>query len=613
MQIKLTAMWIRFLIAVLTLSAAFTCAASEKSLAELKRAAIASPRSSEIWDRYGMALAHARRFKDAQNALDHALGFAPQDNKHILYHLALVHAWSGNYKEATRRYEQLLQRYPRDSAIRIDYGQTLAWDRRFREAATQYKNVLVSEPRNIEALRHLGILEAWQGRYVDALVQLERGLAIDPKNPTLIADRAEVLSWKGDLAEATKAYEALVQLAPKKAEYWLKLAQVYAWHGRTRQARESYEKLLHLDQGNMDAYIGLARVYLDNHQYTEADKVLREALTIFPADARLTQELSALAAKKSLSFRDVVELIEPLIFVAILLVLTRHIWRYRRVLRRRHITTRILLPALPALALLIVVVYVFVLLGGTYYQEVSAATQLLELVALSALLLLTLTLVWLLRFERPQRQKTVLAIGAHPDDIEFGCGATLLRLREEGATTYGLVLSVGERGHDISAVSQLRIDEARAAAQVIELSDITFHNFPDTQLHEHKEAIRVAIEQALVRWQPDIIFTHNGHDVHTDHHTVFDATREAARGAYTILCYENPNTPPAFNPGYFIDVSDYIEDKISALARHKTQMGKSYADAAVVRATAAFRGTQARVTLAEGFEAVRVLEKAAAP
>lgn len=610
MPVKLTAMRTRLLFAVITLGVALTCAAADKSLAELEQAAIASPRSAEAWDNYGMALAHAQRYKDAQNALNHALGFAPQNSKHILYHLALVHAWSGNYKEAARRYEQLLQRYPRDSAIRIDYGQTLAWDRRYSEAAAQYKNVLASEPRNIEALRHLGTLEAWQGRYDEALAQLERGLSIEPKNPKLIADHAEVLSWKGNLATATKAYEALVQLVPNKIEYKLKLAQVYAWHGRTRQARESYDSVLRLDPGNLDAYIGLIRVYLDNHQYTEADKILRGALARFPADARLTRELSSLAAKKSLSFKEAVELIEPLIFVAILLVLTRHIWRYRRVLRHRHFFARVLLTALPALALLIVAVYAFVLVGSAYYQEVSAATQLLELVALGALLLLTLTLVWLLRFERPQRQKTVLAIGAHPDDIEFGCGATLLRLREEGATTYGLVLTIGERGHDEAANTQVRIDEARAAARVIELSDIAFHNFPDTHLHEHKETIRVAIEQALARWQPDIIFTHNVHDVHTDHRTVFDATREAARGAYTILCYENPNTPPAFNPGYFIDVSDYIGDKIAALARHKTQMGKAYADAAVVRATATFRGTQARVPLAEGFEAVRVLEKA---
>jgi LmbE family N-acetylglucosaminyl deacetylase len=111
--------------------------------------------------------------------------------------------------------------------------------------------------------------------------------------------------------------------------------------------------------------------------------------------------------------------------------------------------------------------------------------------------------------------------------------------------------------------------------------------------------------------QPDIVFTHTGHDVHTDHKTAFEATREAARGACTILCYENPNTPPEFNPNYYIDIEGYLDDKIAALSLHRSQAGKDYTNPDVVRASASFRGNQARVKYAEAFESVRVLEKAA--
>lgn len=597
------------LLAALTLIAVLPCAAAENTLTELEQIAKTSPHSSEAWDRYGMALAHAHLFDYAQDAINHALKYAPADGKQILHHLALVLAWSGNYKEATRHYEQLLQNHPDDTEIRIDFGQTLAWDKRYLEAAKLYESVLASEPRNVEAHRHLGMLEAWQGRYDTALIQLEHGLALEPKNLQLIADRADVLFWKGDLEAATVACETLVKMSPENEDYWLKLAQAYSWQGYTRQAFASYEKVLSLNPDSLEAYLGFALIHRDNHQYAEAEKLLRELLIRSPADVRLTNELSALAAKKSLSVKDVVELIQPVIFVIILLVLARHIWLDRRVLRRRHLTMRVFLPALPALMLLIGVVYVDVLFAGTYYSEFSTVAQVLQPVALSILLVLTLTLVWKLRFERPQRKKTILAIGAHPDDIEFGCGATILRLREEGASTYGLVLSVGERGHNKPEIRKARIEEARAASHVMGLSDIAFHDFPDTNLHQHKEDIRVAIEEALVRWRPDIIFTHNGHDVHTDHRTVFDATREAARGASTILCYENPNTPPSFHPGYFFDVCGYMEDKVKALECHKTQMGKAYAAATVVHAMAGFRGTQARVKHAEGFEAMRVLEK----
>jgi LmbE family N-acetylglucosaminyl deacetylase/Tfp pilus assembly protein PilF len=599
------------LVIVLVAAAAGSHAAAP-SLAELEQAARASPRSAEAWDRYGMALAHARRFKEAQDALNRALTLTP-DSKPIQHHLALAHAWSGDYKEAQRRFAQLTQRFPKDAQLHIDYGQALAWDRRYAEAAKQYDAVLAANPRHIEALRHHGILEAWQGRYDAALALLDRGLMVEPKNPRLLADRAEVLSWKGDLAAAALGYESLVKLTPKSVTAWLNLAQVYAWQGRTRPAREAYEKVLALDPASIDAHIGLARVYRDNLQYAEAEKSLRAGLARTPTDARLTGELAALAAKQSWTLEMLIERIEPVLLVAILLLLARYIWRYRRVLHRRHLTARLLLPTLPALALLIGIVYGLAFIGGAYRYEFAAATQMLELAALGALLVLTLTLIWLLRFERPQRRQTVLAVGAHPDDIEFGCGAALLRLREEGALTYGLVLTSGERGHTTAGTDTVRRDEARAAANVLALTDLAFHDLPDTRLHEHKEAIRAAIEAALARWQPDILFTHNSHDVHTDHKTVFEATREAARGAYTILCYENPNTPPAYHPEYFIDVSDYLDDKIAALARHKTQMGKAYADPAVIRATASFRGNQARVALAEGFEVVRMLDKAPVP
>lgn len=599
----------RWLLLAGLLLAAVPAAAAEKTLAEIEQAARANPRSAEAWDRYGVALAHARRFKEAHDALNRALSLTP-DSRPIQHHLALAYAWSGNYKEAQRRFAQLTRRFPQDAQLHIDYGQALAWDRRYAEAVKQYDAVLAADPRHIEALRHRGIVEAWQGRYDAALALLDRGLTVEPNNARLIADRAEVLSWKGDLDKAALGYETLARLTPKNAAAWLNLAQVYAWQGRTRPARETYEKVLTLDPANVDAHIGLARVYRDNLQYAEAGKALRAGLARTPADPRLTSELAALAAKKSLSLETLVERIEPVLLVAILLLLARYIWRYRRVLQRRHLLARLLLPTLPALALLIAVVYVLAFVGGAYRYEFAATAQVLELAALGAMLVLILALVWLLRFERPQRRQTVLAIGAHPDDIEFGCGATLLRLREEGAQTYGLVLTSGERGHPEAGATPVRRDEARAAANVLALTDLAFHDFPDTRLHEHKEEIRAAIEAALARWQPDILFTHNSHDVHTDHQTVFEATREAARGAYTVLCYENPNTPPAFHPGYFIDVSDYLDDKIAALAQHKTQMGKAYADPAVIRATASFRGNQARVTLAEGFEIVRVLDKA---
>jgi LmbE family N-acetylglucosaminyl deacetylase len=87
---------------------------------------------------------------------------------------------------------------------------------------------------------------------------------------------------------------------------------------------------------------------------------------------------------------------------------------------------------------------------------------------------------------------------------------------------------------------------------------------------------------------------------------VFLATMEAARRVPTILCYENPNTPPDFQPNCYIDVSLYLEYKIKALKCHASQTAsRPYLEEDVVHSLARVRGRQARLRAAEAFEAVR--------
>ncbi len=579
-----------------------------ESLEELERAARQGPASSAAWDRFGEALAREQRFAEAHEAFARALKLAPS-SKPVLHHVALAYAWSGDYKEAERRFADLLAKHSHDGPIRLDYGQTLAWDRRFGDAREQYKLVLVDSPRHVEALRLLGQLTAWEGNYDEALALLTRALDLDPQNTNVLVNQGEVLSWKGEPGRAAGAFRHALEIAPKNASVWVNLGQVYASQGRTRDAQEAYKTAIGLDPRTVDAYLGLSQAYMDNHQYDEAERRLRDALALYPSDPRLRKALAVLAAGKSLRFSDFVEWLPPLLFIVTLLLIHRHVWRFRRVLHRHYAVTRILLASLPVLALLTALVYGFVLFPGSYYKEAEYASRLLQMSNLLVLFAVFFSLVWLLRFERPFRRQVVLAVGAHPDDIEFGCGAALLRYREEGCRTYGLILSAGERGNARGGTSE-RIQEARRSARVLALTEITVLDFPDTRLHTRKEEIRNAIEERIVQLGPDVVFTHTPLDVHTDHKTTFEATREAARGACTILCYENPNTPPEFNPDYYIDVEGFLDDKIAALSLHRSQSGKDYTNPEVVRASASFRGNQARVKYAEAFESVRVLEKA---
>ncbi len=598
----------RRLLAVLLLAAG-TAQAAAPTLAELEQATRLNPRSAEAWDRYGQALSRQGRYSEAQAAFTKALEYAP-DSKTILHHVALAYAWSGNYQAAAQRFATLVARFPADAELRIDYGQTLAWDRRYPAARQQYEAVLARQPRHVEALRHLGILAAWEHKYDEALALLTRAADQDPRNVRVLLAQGDVLSWKGDLTRAAETFERALALTPKNAAVWLQLAQVQLWQGRLRDAQDSYRTALDLEPRNLEAHLGLARTFRERREYTEAEKVLRAAQAAFPADARIGRELAALAAQRAPGLVAAAEYLTPLLFVAVLLIIFYHLQRYRRVLPRRSRMVNSLLVLLPLLAGATLVTVGFILWGGAYYREVQLAWRVIEVLGLVTVVAVTVTLVWLLRFERPGCGQTVLAIGAHPDDIEFGCGATLLRYRELGCRTHGLVLTSGEQGHPGADAAQQRAREAQASANVLALASLEQRHFPDTHLAEHREALRATIEEVIGRLQPDIIFTHTPKDVHSDHRAVFEATREAARGAHTILCYENPNTPASFSPDYFVDVSEYLDDKIAALARHKSQAGKPYADPAVVRHSAGFRGTQARVAYAEAFEAIRVLEKA---
>jgi len=204
---------------------------------------------------------------------------------------------------------------------------------------------------------------------------------------------------------------------------------------------------------------------------------------------------------------------------------------------------------------------------------------------------------------RPQanRPRRILAIGAHPDDIEIACGGTLARLRDEGHQVKALILTLGDRGGD----GHIRRLEAANGARFLGLNELTQLNLPDTCLE--MDPVRQAIEDKIAAFHPDIVLTHSEHDRHQDHRIVHHATLQAARRVNTILCYESPSTTLDFRPELFIEIGDYVDVKIESIREHRNQARKPYVDDALVRAQALVRGEQAKTRYAEGFEIQRAL------
>lgn len=198
----------------------------------------------------------------------------------------------------------------------------------------------------------------------------------------------------------------------------------------------------------------------------------------------------------------------------------------------------------------------------------------------------------------------VLAIGSHPDDLEYGCGGTLARYARAGHRVTMLVLTGGEQGGS----SGIRAREALKAAEILGASDVIQGEYEDTKIPLTREFISY-IESILKRVSPQVIFVHSGEDTHQDHRTVHMATLSAARYIPNLLFYEGP-TSAEFQPTIFVDIADTLDAKLRALEAHSSQVQKTNIPNTnifeMARATAVFRGTQGRVQAAEAFRSARL-------
>ena len=201
----------------------------------------------------------------------------------------------------------------------------------------------------------------------------------------------------------------------------------------------------------------------------------------------------------------------------------------------------------------------------------------------------------------------ILAIGAHPDDIEFGCGGTLLKYSRKGNSVSVLVLTQGQFGGD----PDVRVREQKEAAVSLGAKDVFWGGFNDTELVDNHETI-LKIEEVLHKVSPDVLFLNYYDDVHQDHRAAALAGVSASRYVKEILFYEVPTTQH-FEPDIFVDINDVLEKKIELIKLHASQVDKTRVENLTIlesaQSCANFRGYQGRVKFAEGFKALRVLKR----
>ena len=217
----------------------------------------------------------------------------------------------------------------------------------------------------------------------------------------------------------------------------------------------------------------------------------------------------------------------------------------------------------------------------------------------------------------------ILAIGAHPDDLEIACGGTLIRYVNEGHKVSMCVVSGGDMGHAVimpEELVEIRRKEAENAAKIIG-ADFYSLGSSDGNVESGDKDLRKRLIEIIRQTKPDVIIAHNPDDYMRDHiqanSLAYDASFVSTFPHFLTQTDHTTTLPPVyfmdtlagvgFIPTEYVDISDVIEQKLEALACHESQIkwmrdhdGIDFID--FVRTCNKYRGLQASVPYAEGFK-----------
>jgi len=219
------------------------------------------------------------------------------------------------------------------------------------------------------------------------------------------------------------------------------------------------------------------------------------------------------------------------------------------------------------------------------------------------------------------KHPTVLALGAHPDDLEILCGGTLALFARSGAKVVMVHLTNGEKGGiggSIDEIRRTRRAEAVASAQVIGAESFC-GDIPDAEVVATLENRSLLID-IIRRFDPDVLITHSPSDYHADHacvsKLVFEAsylvgipqyrTGHPAMDKLPRLFYMDTVAGIGFEPREYVDISSVIELKRQMMQAHASQLGFVQELSGVdfldmIEVSGRYRGYQCNARYAEGF------------
>lgn len=186
--------------------------------------------------------------------------------------------------------------------------------------------------------------------------------------------------------------------------------------------------------------------------------------------------------------------------------------------------------------------------------------------------------------------KVILAISAHPDDIEFACSGTLFKFKEKGWQIFLVVATNGENGFKIAHKPKneriaLRHSEQLKAAKILRIKKVFFLNYRDCRL-TNSEALRAKLSKIIKQVKPQIVFSFDPANKafesvnlnHHDHRAIAEASFDAVFAARNRYLYPGPShAVKTFyffgpdKPNHFENITKFINKKIDVIAAHRSQ------------------------------------------
>lgn len=200
--------------------------------------------------------------------------------------------------------------------------------------------------------------------------------------------------------------------------------------------------------------------------------------------------------------------------------------------------------------------------------------------------------------------KKVCFIGAHPDDIELGCGALIAHIAGK-SDLLCVTLSDNQKNPSLKNV----IDEHQRSMAVLGVprDNVIIGKFETRRFPHYRQEILEYLIELNREHHPEIVFVHTRSDIHQDHATVTDEVLRAFRGT-TVLGFDVIRSSYGFFPSFLVEVSEAdVHKKIEALAQYKTYQDKYYFLPEVTRATLIRHGALAERPFAEGFDIIRII------